>query len=78
LEGLKNFQPGDRVAMLEDVVTTGGTLIKAIERVRDAGLTVATVLCVLDREEGGRDNLAAAGHTLKPIFTRRELLELAR
>lgn len=78
LEGLKNFQPGDRVAMLEDVVTTGGTLIKAIERVQDAGLTVATVLCVLDREEGGRDNLAAAGHALKSIFTRRELLELAR
>ncbi len=77
LEGLKNFGPGDRVAMLEDVVTTGGTLVKAIERVRDAGLVVAAVLCVLDREEGGRENLAAAGHALKPIFTRRELLELA-
>jgi len=77
LEGLKNFQPGARIAMLEDVVTTGGTLIKAIERVRDAGLDVAEVLCVLDREEGGRENLAEAGFDLRSIFTRRELLELA-
>lgn len=74
LEGLVNFKPGDRVAMLEDVVTTGGTLLTACERVRDAGLEIAAVLAVLDRQEGGRENLAKAGYDLKAIFTRGELV----
>ncbi|HBE95480.1 MAG TPA: orotate phosphoribosyltransferase [Desulfovibrio sp.] len=78
LEGLKNFQPGDRVALLEDVVTTGGTLLTSVERVRAAGLEIAAVLCVLDREEGGRERLAQAGLTLESIFTRKELLAAAR
>jgi adenylosuccinate lyase len=78
LEGLANFRPGDSVAMLEDVVTTGGTLITACERVKDAGFKIAGVYCVLDREEGGKQNLAKAGYALRSIFTRRELLEFAR
>ncbi len=78
LEGLKNFQPNDRVALLEDVVTTGGTLLTSVERVRQAGFEVAAVLCVLDREEGGRERLAQAGLTLDAIFTRNELLAAAR
>lgn len=78
LEGLANFAPGAPVAMLEDVVTTGGTLIKAIGRVRDAGFDVKAVLCVLDRQEGGREALAEAGYELVSIFTRKELLEAGR
>jgi len=74
LEGLTNFMPGDKVAMLEDVVTTGGTLLKACERVRDAGLEIVAVLAVLDRQEGGRENLAAAGYDLNAIFTRADLV----
>jgi len=77
LEGLANFEPGAKVAMLEDVVTTGGTLVKACKRVEDAGFKVTDVLCVLDREEGGRENLAQAGYELKSIYTRSELLEAA-
>lgn len=77
LEGLKNFRPGDRVALLEDVVTTGGTLLTSVERVRSAGFEVAAVLCVLDREEGGRERLAEAGLTLDSIFTRKALLAAA-
>ncbi len=77
VEGLANFRPGARVALLEDVVTTAGTLLKTIERVRNAGLTVVAVLCVLDREEGGRENLANAGYALKSIFTRKALLTAA-
>ncbi|MBN2141162.1 MAG: orotate phosphoribosyltransferase [Desulfovibrionaceae bacterium] len=77
LEGLKNFHPGDRVAMLEDVVTSGGTLLTACQRVREAGLEVGAVLCVLDRQEGGGERLAAAGLSLEPIFYRQELLEAA-
>lgn len=78
LEGLKNFHAGDRVALLEDVVTTGGTLLTSVERVRAAGFEVAAVLCVLDREEGGRERLAEAGLELCSIFTRKELLAAAR
>ena len=74
LEGLGNFQPGDKVAMLEDVVTTGGTLITACQRVRDAGLDIVAVLTVLDRQEGGRENLAQAGYRLESIFTRADLV----
>ena len=73
LEGLENFKAGAKVAMLEDVVTTGGTLLKACERVRDAGLEIVAVLTVLDRQEGGRENLAMAGYDLKSIFTRADL-----
>ncbi|EPR36175.1 Orotate phosphoribosyltransferase [Alkalidesulfovibrio alkalitolerans DSM 16529] len=78
LEGLGNFAPGMKVAMLEDVVTTGGTLIKACERVRDAGLEIVAVCTILDREEGGRENLARAGYDLLPVFTRAELLSAAK
>ncbi|WP_022663433.1 orotate phosphoribosyltransferase [Paucidesulfovibrio longus] len=74
LEGMKNFAPGSRVALLEDVVTTGGTLLTSVERVREAGYEVDSVLCVLDREEGGRERLADAGLSLDAIFTRAELL----
>lgn len=78
LEGLKNVAPGAEVALLEDVVTTGGTLVTSAERVRAAGFKVGAVLCVLDREEGGRENLAKAGLSLSSIFTRKELLAAAK
>ena len=74
LEGLSNFRPGDKVALLEDVVTTGGTLLTVIDRVRDAGLTVGAVLTVLDRREGGAERLAEHGFPLLSIFTRDALL----
>ncbi len=75
LEGLKNFSAGDRVCMLEDVVTTGGSLLTACERVREAGLVVAGVVCVLDREQGGRQNCIDAGYSFQSIFTRRQLVQ---
>jgi orotate phosphoribosyltransferase len=55
------FQPGDRVAVIEDVITTGGSALRAVEAVRAAGGTVAGVLALVDREEGGRDELVSAG-----------------
>ena len=78
VEGLGTFAPGDAVAMLEDVVTTGGSLLKACERVRDAGLEIAAVCAILDREEGGREAIAEAGYNLLSLFTRKELVDLAR
>ena len=59
LEGAKSLRPGMPVAILEDVVTTGGSALKAIARAREFGLQVALVLGLVDREEGGREALAA-------------------
>ena len=52
---------GDRVAVIEDVITTGGSALRAVEAVRAAGGSVAGVLALVDREEGGRDALVSAG-----------------
>lgn len=79
VEGLANIKQGDRVLLLEDVVTTGGSVIKACRRVEEAGLRVESVFCILNREEPGWDEaFAEAGHELRSIFTRKELLSLAR
>ena len=55
------FRAGDRVAVVEDVVTSGGSALRAIEAVRAADGIVAGVLAVVDREEGGREAIEAAG-----------------
>lgn len=78
IEGLANVTAGDRVAMLEDVVSSGGSVLQACERVRDAGLQVAVICCVLDRGEGGREALEQAGYAVRSIFTRPELVALAK
>jgi orotate phosphoribosyltransferase len=74
IEGLKNMPAGCRVALLEDVVTTGGTLLKVIERVESQGFKVGLVVTVVERQEGGTKTLADAGYPLEAIFTREELL----
>jgi orotate phosphoribosyltransferase len=74
IEGLKNMPAGCRVALLEDVVTTGGTLLKVIERVEAQGFKVGVVITVVERQEGGVKTLADAGYNLESIFTREELL----
>ncbi|MBK9170532.1 MAG: orotate phosphoribosyltransferase [Bryobacterales bacterium] len=60
--------PAD-VVVLDDVCTTGGSTIKAVERVREAGYRVLGALCVVDREMGARENLAAAGCPLAALYT---------
>jgi orotate phosphoribosyltransferase len=57
LEGTKSLRPGMPVAIIEDVVTTGGSALKAITRVREFGLQVSVILGLVDREEGGREAL---------------------
>ena len=74
IEGKANLQPGSRVALLEDVVTTGGTLLKVIERVENEGFSIGLVATVVDREEGGAATLAQAGYQLKSLFTRTQLV----
>lgn len=55
------FRQGDTVAIIEDVITTGGSALRAIEAVRAAGGNVAGVLALVDREEGGREAIRSAG-----------------
>ncbi len=74
IEGLGNMEKGCRVALVEDVVTTGGTLLKVIERVEEAGFTVGLVVTLVEREEGGAAALQNAGYPLKWLFSRTELL----
>jgi orotate phosphoribosyltransferase len=69
------YEAGDRVCLVEDVVTSGGAAAEAVEALRGAGLECATAICVVDREEGGADGLAAVGVRLVPLFRARELLD---
>jgi len=78
VEGLGNFANGSRVAVLEDVVSTGASLLKAAKRVEAEGLVVAAACGVLDRCEGGAEAVGAAGYELRALFTRPELLRLGR
>jgi len=74
LEGRKNLPPGTRVVIVEDVVTTGGSSMKAVRRAEEEGLTVLGVVTLVDREEGGRENIEAEGYWLRTIFTRSQLV----
>ena len=74
IEGQKNMPEGTSVALLEDVVTSGGTLLKVIDRVEAQGFKVGLVVTLVDRQEGGSEALAEKGYQLESIFTREELL----
>ena len=73
LEGA--FERGECVCLVEDVITSGGAAVDAVEALRDAGLTCRGAVCVVDREEGGADALARHAVTLRPLFRASELLE---
>ena len=64
--------PGDEVVVVEDVVTTGGSSLAAIDKAEAAGLKVRGVLAIIDRLEGGRETLAARGYSLKTLLTIRD------
>ena len=70
------FQAGDQVVVVEDVITTGGSALKAVEAVRAAGGRILGVLALVDREEGGREALEAAGLTVISLVTASDLLPL--
>ncbi len=62
-------RPGDRVVIVEDVITTGGSAREAIEAARDYGLEVVMVLVLVDRQEGGREAIEALGPRVETVFT---------
>lgn len=68
-----NVSPGDDVIVIDDVVTTGGSTIKAIETAKKAGLNIIAVIILLDRcEMNGRQNIEKLGHPVYPILTIRD------
>jgi len=67
--------PGSKVVLVEDVTTTGGSVIKAIQALRDEGLIIRHVITVLDREEGASETLASADVELIPLVRMSELLK---
>jgi orotate phosphoribosyltransferase len=68
-----NFQAGDRVVVIEDTITSGGSAERAIKAVVDAGGQVLGVLAVVDREQGGREHLAQLGYSVVSITTTSQL-----
>ncbi len=73
--GLSNFEPGAKVAILEDTTTTGGSSLKAVVAAREAGLDGVQLITLVDREEGAAERIAEAGLELIAITTRSELLD---
>ncbi len=67
------LRPGDRVVVVEDVVTTGGAALAAVASLRNAGAEVLGVVAVVDREEGGAAAFTAAGVPYQALFTKSQL-----
>jgi orotate phosphoribosyltransferase len=76
IEGLAKDESlaGKRVAVIEDVTTTGGSAMKAVETVQEAGAEVALVFTMVDRQEGAAEAVAAAGHRFRALFSAEEFL----
>ncbi len=70
-----NFPVGRPVALVEDVVTTGGSVLRAVAVARGEGAQVSRVVCVVDREQGGAEAFAEQGVDFRALFRVSELLE---
>ena len=71
------FSKGEKVVVIEDVITTAGQVSSSIRQMRELGLIVENVICVIDRQQGGRENLEKIGCSLNCLFTGEELENLA-
>lgn len=70
-----NIKSGDRVVIVDDVITTGKSTIEAITRAKEAGLEIVKVIAIIDRQEGGREAVEELGYKLDSIITRDEVME---
>ena len=75
VEGMSNMPEGAKVILLEDVVTTGGSTVKAINVCRDEGLNPVHVICLVDRQEGGREAIEATGVSFSSLYTRTQFMD---
>lgn len=73
-----NIIAGDKVVVVDDVITTGKSTIEAITRAKEGGLEVVKVIALVDRQEGGKENIEALGHKVETVVTREEVMELYR
>ena len=73
-----DVQAGDRVVIVDDVITTGGSTIRAIEAAREEGLEVVKAVVLVDREEGGREEIVKYISSVEALFTKTELMEAYR
>ncbi len=71
VEGI--IKPGDKVVIVEDILTTGGQIVEAAKTLEGAGATVIKMLGTIDRLEGARENIEAAGYSYESLFTIRDL-----
>lgn len=74
LEGRKNLPPGSRVVIVEDVTTTGGSSLQAVERAEEEGLEVAGIVTLVDREEGARATIEGAGRVFRAVFSKSDVV----
>ncbi len=74
LEGDSGLSKGDMLVVLEDVVTTGGSTIRAVQSLREAGYQVAGVIAIVDRCEGGAENIRAAELEFVSLYTRHDFV----
>jgi orotate phosphoribosyltransferase len=74
VEGDKSLKPGLKVALLEDVVTTGGSSLKAVESLKAAGAVVVGIVALVDRLEGGAETIRASGLPLVTLATRTDFI----
>ena len=74
IEGL--FQPGERVVVIDDLTTTGGSKFEAIDKLKAAGLEVSDVVVLVDRQSGADQALAEAGYRLHAVFSLTHLLDI--
>ena len=70
-----DIKPENRLVMLEDVTTSGGSARDAIDVIRETGASVKYVISVVDREEGAKENLNKAGTELIPLVSASDLLK---
>jgi orotate phosphoribosyltransferase len=71
-----NVKAGDRVLIIDDVITTGGSTITAIEQASQAGLIVDRVITLIDREEGGRENIRKYAENIESVLTRTQIMAI--
>ena len=73
IEGKKNLKEGARVAIVEDVVTTGGSSIKAARKAEDEGMKVVAIVAIVDRDEGGAAKIDEAGYPFTALFKKGDI-----
>ncbi|KAF8278562.1 orotidine-5-phosphate decarboxylase/orotate phosphoribosyltransferase [Trypanosoma cruzi] len=73
-----DYKKGDRVVVIDDIVTTGGTKLEAIEKLKAAGLEIVSIVVLIDREMGAKQLLGSLGYELEAVVTLSQLLPLWR